>query len=185
MLLHPAHHHAGVARLEHHGHPVGAEVLHHGVRHLIGESLLDLEPAGEDIHHPRDLGQTHHRTVGQIAHVGMAEEGAAVRAAVGDKAQIRVLTGHMRGDTDMIADLNLTPILNTIDQINRHFEALPDHSFGLQLDTGMNRLGLEMQEWAAIGVDDVTDEARADSRLPRFFFSLIKLKKILASRKLF
>jgi alanine racemase len=42
----------------------------------------------------------------------------------------------MRGDTDMIADLNLAPILNTIDQINRHFEALPDHSFGLQLDTG-------------------------------------------------
>ncbi|MFQ3254811.1 MAG: alanine racemase, partial [Loktanella salsilacus] len=83
-------------------------------------------------------------------YVAMAEEGAAVRAAVGDKAQIRVLTGHMRGDTDMIADLNLTPILNTIDQINRHFEALPDHSFGLQLDTGMNRLGLEWDDWAAV-----------------------------------
>jgi alanine racemase len=86
----------------------------------------------------------------RIFYVAMAEEGAAVRAAVGDKAQIRVLTGHMRGDTDMIADLNLTPILNSIDQINRHFEALPDHPFGLQLDTGMNRLGLEWDDWAAV-----------------------------------
>ncbi len=83
-------------------------------------------------------------------YVAMAEEGAAVRAAVGDKAQIRVLTGHMRGDTDMIADLHLTPMLSSIDQINRHFESLPDHPFGLQLDTGMNRLGLEWDDWAAV-----------------------------------
>ncbi|SHE52533.1 alanine racemase [Loktanella atrilutea] len=83
-------------------------------------------------------------------YVAMAEEGAAIRAAVGDKAQIRVLTGHMRGDTDIIADLKLTPILNSLDQIKRHFEALPDTPFGLQLDTGMNRLGLEWDDWAAV-----------------------------------
>ena len=86
----------------------------------------------------------------RIFYVAVAEEGAALRQALGEKAQIRVLTGHMRGDTDMIADLGLTPILNSIDQINRHFETLPDRPFGLQLDTGMNRMGLEWDDWAAV-----------------------------------
>jgi len=32
----------------------------------------------------------------------------------------------------------------------RHFEALPGAPFGIQLDTGMNRLGLEPVEWDAV-----------------------------------
>lgn len=83
-------------------------------------------------------------------YVAVAEEGAAVRQALGPAGDIRVMSGHMRGDTDMIADMVLTPMLNSIDQINRHFETLPDHPFGLQLDTGMNRLGLEWDDWAAV-----------------------------------
>ncbi|SEM49847.1 alanine racemase [Loktanella fryxellensis] len=83
-------------------------------------------------------------------YIAMVEEAAAIREAIGDTAQIRVLSGHMRGDTDTIAALHLTPILNSVDQIQRHFEALPDAPFGLQLDTGMNRLGLEWDDWAAV-----------------------------------
>jgi alanine racemase len=56
----------------------------------------------------------------------------------------------MKGDTDKIRELNLTPMLNSVEQLTHHFETLPGHPFGIQLDTGMNRLGLEMQEWAAI-----------------------------------
>ena len=82
--------------------------------------------------------------------VAVAEEGAAIREALGPGPQISVFSGHMRGDTDMISDLDLTPMLNSIEQITRHFDALPGHSFGLQLDTGMNRLGMEWDEWAAI-----------------------------------
>ena len=82
--------------------------------------------------------------------VAVAEEGAAVRQALGPDLEISVFSGHMRGDTDMIGDLHLTPMLNSPDQINRHFEALPGHPFGIQLDTGMNRLGLEWEEWAAV-----------------------------------
>lgn len=82
--------------------------------------------------------------------VAFAEEGAALREALGPAFEINVLSGHMRGDTDMIADLMLTPILNSIDQLTRHFEALPGHPFGIQLDTGMNRLGLEWDDWAAV-----------------------------------
>jgi alanine racemase len=82
--------------------------------------------------------------------VAAAEEGAEVRQALGPGPEISVFSGHMRGDTDMIHDLDLTPMLNSIDQITRHFEALPGHPFGIQLDTGMNRLGMELPEWAAI-----------------------------------
>jgi alanine racemase len=82
--------------------------------------------------------------------VAVAEEGAALRQALGPGPQINILSGHMAGDTDMIQDLDLTPMLNSIDQITRHLEALPGAPFGIQLDTGMNRLGLEAAEWEAV-----------------------------------
>jgi alanine racemase len=82
--------------------------------------------------------------------VAFAEEGAAVRQALGQGPQIAVLSGHMPGDTEMIHDLDLTPMLNSLDQITRHLESLPGHAFGVQLDTGMNRLGVEMLEWQAV-----------------------------------
>lgn len=82
--------------------------------------------------------------------VAVAEEGAAVRQALGPGPQVCVLGGHMAGDTEMIGDLELTPMLNSLDQMTRHLEALPGHPFGIQLDTGMNRLGMEPDEWAAV-----------------------------------
>lgn len=82
--------------------------------------------------------------------VAAAEEGAAVRQTLGPGPQINVLGGHMAGDTGLIQDMDLTPMLNSIDQITRHLESLPGHSFGIQLDTGMNRLGLEAGEWEAV-----------------------------------
>jgi len=82
--------------------------------------------------------------------VAVAEEGATLREALGPNAEICIFSGHMRGDTDMIADLALTPMLNSLDQVTRHFEALPGHPFGIQLDTGMNRLGMEWDEWSAV-----------------------------------
>lgn len=82
--------------------------------------------------------------------VAVAEEGAALRQALGPGPQISVLSGHMPGDADLIGGHDLTPMLNSIDQIQRHLEALPDHPFGLQLDTGMNRLGLGIGAWEAV-----------------------------------
>ncbi|WP_127900131.1 alanine racemase [Solirhodobacter olei] len=82
--------------------------------------------------------------------VALAEEGAEVRQALGPGPQICIFSGHMAGDTEMIGDLDLTPMLNSLDQMTRHLEALPDHPFGIQLDTGMNRLGMEPDEWAAV-----------------------------------
>ncbi len=82
--------------------------------------------------------------------VAAAEEGAILRQALGPGPVINVFSGHMRGDTDMIGDMGLTPMVNSMDQLVRHVESLPGHPFGIQLDTGMNRLGMEPSEWAAI-----------------------------------
>lgn len=82
--------------------------------------------------------------------VAVAEEGAALRAALGPSPTINVFAGHMIGDTDTIRDANLTPMINSVEQMLRHVEALPGAHFGLQLDTGMNRLGMEPQEWSAL-----------------------------------
>jgi alanine racemase len=82
--------------------------------------------------------------------VAAAEEGAVLRGVLGAGPQIAVLSGHGPGDTSLIAEADLTPMLNSIEQATRHLEALPGHAFGVQLDTGMNRLGLEEGEWEAI-----------------------------------
>ncbi|WP_238366194.1 alanine racemase [Mesobacterium pallidum] len=82
--------------------------------------------------------------------VALAEEGAALRAELGPGPEIMVFSGHMAGDTDMIGDCDLVPMLNSIDQMLRHVEALPGAPFGVQLDSGMNRLGMEAAEWTAL-----------------------------------
>ena len=81
--------------------------------------------------------------------VAAAEEGVLARKALGPGPQINILSGHMAGDTVLFRDYDLTPMLNSLDQITRHLESLPGHAFGVQLDTGMNRLGMEEAEWEA------------------------------------
>ena len=82
--------------------------------------------------------------------VAAAEEASPIRRELGDSVSINVFSGHMRGDTEMIHDLHLIPMLNSFNQLTRHLEALPGHPFGIQLDTGMNRLGMEPSEWEAV-----------------------------------
>ncbi len=82
--------------------------------------------------------------------VAVAEEGAAVRKALGEGPTIYVFSGHMEGDTHLIAKYNLTPLINSTDQMLRHAKLMKNYSFGIQLDTGMNRLGMEPTEWEAV-----------------------------------
>jgi alanine racemase len=82
--------------------------------------------------------------------VALADEGLAVRQAVGAVPRIYVFSGHMPGDAQVLRNLGLIPVLNSAEQLVRHLEALPGHPFAIQLDTGMNRLGMEPREWAAV-----------------------------------
>ena len=85
--------------------------------------------------------------------VAVAEEGAAVRAAIGPDLPIHVYGGHMAGDAGLIAGAKLVPMLNSGEQVARHRAALPGHAYGVQLDSGMNRLGMEAADWAALRAD--------------------------------
>lgn len=82
--------------------------------------------------------------------VAVAEEGVALRASLGSGPAINVFSGHMKDDTNLIREAELTPMINSVDQMLRHVEAMPNAPFGLQLDSGMNRLGMEPAEWSAV-----------------------------------
>lgn len=78
--------------------------------------------------------------------VALASEARAVRDAVGQGPRIFVLSGHMAG-----ADLgDAVPVLNSPEQYFRDRAIRPGRPFAIQLDTGMNRLGFEPGEWAAL-----------------------------------
>lgn len=80
--------------------------------------------------------------------VATAEEGVVIRQALGAEPEINVFSGHMAGDTTLIRNANLIPMLNSPEQLQRH-QVLPKHPFGIQLNSGMNRLGFQPDDWAA------------------------------------
>ncbi|MCA0272800.1 MAG: alanine racemase [Proteobacteria bacterium] len=92
--------------------------------------------------------------------VAEASEGIAVRRAVGPGPEIYVFAGHMAGDASVIAGADLIPLLNAPEQIARHRAALPGHAFGIQFDTGMNRLGIEEADWRALSSDILSANPR-------------------------
>ena len=82
--------------------------------------------------------------------VAVAEEGIAVRKAVGNGPEIFVFSGMMLTDAAVLREYNLIPLLNAPEQFTRYRAELPDAPFGVQLDSGMNRLGMEADEFAPL-----------------------------------
>ncbi|KIT16146.1 alanine racemase [Jannaschia aquimarina] len=82
--------------------------------------------------------------------VATAAEGVELRRALGPEPRIYVFYGHMPGEADTLKRADLVPLICSILQLTAHLETLPRHPFGLQLDTGMNRLGLKPAEWDAV-----------------------------------
>ena len=79
--------------------------------------------------------------------VALAEEGKELRKHVSNKTRIFVLSGYMKGDRHLIKKMNLIPLVVTPEQFLRFVEDLPNHKFGIQIDTGMNRLGMEPEHF--------------------------------------
>ncbi len=90
--------------------------------------------------------------------VAMTGEGVTARTALGPDVRIFVFAGHMNGDAQDLASANLIPVLNSRAQIARHIRDLPGHAYALQLDTGMNRLGLEAEDLNDLTLPDNTPE---------------------------
>ena len=83
-----------------------------------------------------------------VAQVG---EGVALRAALGAGPEIFVLSGLMSAaDAPAFRENTLIPCLNALPQVADFTSHLGDAPFALQLDTGMNRLGLEAAELEAL-----------------------------------
>ncbi len=82
--------------------------------------------------------------------VALAEEGAALRAALGPGPEIFVFDGLMRGDPALCRANALIPCLDSPAQVALFLETCADLPCALQLDSGMNRLGLEADELAEV-----------------------------------
>ncbi len=81
--------------------------------------------------------------------VALAEEGAVLRDAIGPDPAILVFAGLMPGDAPLMRGKRLVPCLNSPQQIDDFLSLLPDQPCAVQVDSGMNRLGLEPTELAA------------------------------------
>jgi alanine racemase len=82
--------------------------------------------------------------------VALAEEGVALRAALGPVPAIYVFAGLMRGDAALCREHDLIPCLNSAAQVTAFHRDLRGHECALQLDSGMNRLGLEPAELESV-----------------------------------
>lgn len=80
--------------------------------------------------------------------VALAEEGAALRAAVGPGPTIRVLSGLMPGDARLCREAALTPCLNSPEQLADFESSLAGHPCSVQIDSGMERLGFAPEDLA-------------------------------------
>jgi len=85
--------------------------------------------------------------------VAQAEEAVALRAALGPEPEIYNFSGFMHGDDEAITKHGMIPVLNSAAQVKAFAKAHAGHPCGIQLDTGMNRLGMEALEAASVALD--------------------------------
>lgn len=84
--------------------------------------------------------------------VALAEEGALLRAALGPGPTIHVFAGLMAGDEALCREHGLIPCLDSPAQVARALAA-GDIACAIQVDSGMNRLGMEPAELEALAPD--------------------------------
>jgi alanine racemase len=87
--------------------------------------------------------------------VASVEEGVALRPIVPD-GRIHILAGMWPGNEQLFFDNDLVPIINSEEQLAFFMSVLSergDHPCVLHIDTGMNRLGLTLDEALALAGD--------------------------------
>ena len=82
-----------------------------------------------------------------VAHL---DEALAVRAVL-PEAEIAVLNGLLPGTTHVFLDARLIPVLNDLAQIERWRRKGQGRPAIIHIDTGMNRLGIPVEDVARIG----------------------------------
>src|SRR3982074_3812820 len=74
LLLDAAHHHAEMARLDHHEEFCGVVSVDAAERDVLGEALLELQAPREHVDHARELAHAEDFSVRDVADVAAAEE---------------------------------------------------------------------------------------------------------------
>ncbi len=97
------------------------------------------------------VGQALARAGTQTFFVAVPDEGAELRAAIGSEPAIYILGGYGRDQQAVYAAQDLRPVLNSADQARAWFSDCPGAPSAVQIDTGMNRLGMEADEFAGLG----------------------------------
>ena len=82
--------------------------------------------------------------------VALAAEGVLLRQEIGPAARIFVFSGYMHGDEAAFVEADLIPLLNSTDQVSHFLAKGASAACGLQLDSGMNRLGMEAEELTSV-----------------------------------
>lgn len=85
--------------------------------------------------------------------VAQAEEAVTLRAAIGPEPVIYNFSGLMPGDETAVLDHAIVPVLNSAAQVKAFVKGFKGRPCGVQLDSGMNRLGMEVLEAASVGFD--------------------------------
>lgn len=98
----------------------------------------------------KKVGPTLARAGARRFFVALPDEGAALRGALGPGPEICILGGFAPADIGLFRDHGLVPVLNSAAQARAWFDAMPGAAAGLQVDSGMNRLGMEAEELASI-----------------------------------
>jgi alanine racemase len=90
-------------------------------------------------------------------YVARLAEGQALRSALGQRpARILVFDGIAPGEASALVAADLIPVLNSPEQIDLWIQTCSaPRPTALQIDTGMNRLGLSLAESAALSGDQV------------------------------
>jgi alanine racemase len=81
--------------------------------------------------------------------VATVAEGQALRVSAPDAA-IYVLEGVLEGQADNLIENRLTPVLNSLEQVERWTARVDARAAVLHIDTGMSRLGMTVKEIEAL-----------------------------------
>lgn len=95
------------------------------------------------------VAPTLRRAGAQSFFVALAEEGAELRELLGPEPDIYVFAGLMPEDVGLVRAYRLIPCLNSPSQLADFSRHLAGRPCAVQVDSGMNRLGLEPAELAA------------------------------------
>lgn len=83
-------------------------------------------------------------------YVAWPHEGAQLRTSLGAEPEIAVFHGPSKSSLALFAEANLQPVINSVEQLGLWRSFAPDMPYALQIDTGMNRLGIASTRWAEV-----------------------------------